>query len=229
MVANCFAGRYAEIKKTNFGEKMEHLFTIAEVAKKNGLSAKTIQNVIKANPQLGVVMKERVKTYLTYEQAAQLSVLVADKRARFSEKDRETENIPNSAHNTEKNEDAEISQFSTSAKENSELAELRKQIMQLTVEVAVAQKENAMLHEQVRDFKSQRDSWDGERRQLQSSIIDAAHSLESAEQKAARAAAQVDSLREGVDAIASAGFFSRAKMAKELSARAGQMMLEDGE
>lgn len=208
---------------------MSTTFTILEVAKKNGLSAKTIQNVIRENPQLGVVMKPRVKTILTYEQAAQISGLVSGKKTQFSENEPKTESIPSFSQISENNEAVENSQFSTTAKESGEIAELRKQIMQLTVDLAVAKKENEMLKEQVQDFRSQRESWDSERRQLQSSIIDAAHSLESAEQKAARAAAQVDSLREGVDAIASAGFFARAKMAKELSSRAGRMMLEDGE
>ena len=208
---------------------MPTTFTIAEVAKKNGLSAKTIQNVIRENPQLGIVMKPRVKTILTYEQAAQISGLVSGKKTQFSENEPKTDDIPSFSQNTGNSEASENSQFLETANENSALEELRKRVLELTERAAKAEGKAEMLQSQVDDLKSQRSEWSDERARLQSDVANVRGLLESTEAKAARAAAQVDSLRAGVDAVANAGFFARAKMAKELSARAGQMMLEDGE
>lgn len=215
---------------------MPTTFTIAEVAKKNGLSAKTIQNVIRENPQLGIVMKPRVKTVLTYEQAAQISGLVSGKKTQFSENEPKTEEIPSFSQNTGNNETGENSQFLETANEISELEELRKKVLELTERAAKAEGKAEMLQSQVDDLKSQRSEWSDERARLQSDVANIRGLLESSEAKAekayaqaTRAVAQVDSLRAGVDAVANAGFFARAKMAKELSVRAGQMMLEDGE
>lgn len=208
---------------------MPTTFTIAEVAKKNGLSAKTIQNVIRENPQLGIVMKPRVKTILTYEQAAQISGLVSSKKTQFSENEPKTENILRFSQNTGNNEIDENSQFLETANENNELEELRKKVLELTERAAKAEGKAEMLQSQVDDLKSQRSEWSDERTRLQSDVANVRGLLESSEAKAAKAAAQVDSLRAGVDAVANAGFFARAKMARELSARAGQMLLEDSE
>lgn len=208
---------------------MSTTFTISEVAKKNGLSAKTIQNVIRENPQLGIVMKPRVKTILTYEQAAQISGLVSGKKTQFSENEQKTEDILSISQISENSEMVENSQFSITAKENSELEELRKMVLELTERAAKAEGKAEMLQSQVDDLKSQRSEWSDERARLQSDVASVRGLLESSEAKAARAEAQVDLARSEVAAVANAGFFSRGRMAKELYEKLTRLELESGE
>ena len=83
-------------------------FTIKEIAEKNALSAKTVQNAIKANPQLGIVMRPKVKTVLTFEQAAQLSAVLGKKKSQFSENSENESDIPRVSQETENFEEGRI-------------------------------------------------------------------------------------------------------------------------
>lgn len=177
---------------------MEQFFTIKEIAEKNGCSAKTIQNTIKSNPQLGIVMQPRKKTLLTYDQAAKISGLLDKKRTQFSGNSQENPEILSFSQNSENVEKAENTQFEVSANENSEVAELRKQILQLIERAAKAEGEAEALKAQVEDLKGQRDKWDGERINLQGQLAGINRQLQTAEENAARAQAEADSYEKSV-------------------------------
>lgn len=210
--------------------------TIRDISDKTGWSTRKIQRLISEHVELGIVTEERKKTILTQYQASQVCALIAQERAETVPeiaKSSQFSATPDIVTATRAQERAEtVAEEMSDADEISYLktiSELYKQIGELRERTAIAEGEAKALKSQVEDLKGQRDRWDEERGGLQTALIENKHLLESAEAKAARASAQVDSLRAGVDAVANAGFFARAKMARELSARAGQMILEDGE
>lgn len=208
---------------------MEELyFTISEIAKRNGLSAKTVQRIIKEYPEIGVVMQPRKKTLLTYEQAAKVSGLLI--KSRQSQKETEPiaelgKNLRQAETETTK-ENVAVSETET---KNDEVAELYRQIAALTERAAKAEGRAEVLEEQVRDLQSQRSEWSDERARLQSDVASVRGLLESSEAKAARAEAQVDLARSEVAAVANAGFFSRGRMAKELYEKLTRLELESGD
>lgn len=208
---------------------MKQIFTISEIAEKNGVSAKTVQNTIKENPQLGVVMKPRVKTILAYEQAAQISAIIGAKKSQFSAKKEIQGEIPSFSQNSGKQEKDEISQFPNSANESEQIAELMKQILSLTERAAKAEGQVEQLQQQVNDLKDQRSRADERIDALQADLSSTRGLLQTAEENAARAANRIDELRVGIDQVAVSGIFSRGKKAKALSAKASRMMLDEGE
>lgn len=170
-------------------------FTIKEIAEKNALSAKTVQNAIKANPQLGIVMRPKVKTVLTFEQAAQLSAVLGKKKSQFSENSANESDIPRVSQETENFEEGQISQFSETANDSKPVEELYSKIIELTERAAKAEGEVARLEAQVRDLMEQRNKADEERRSLQGELAGTVKQLESSEAKAERAQAEADSYK----------------------------------
>lgn len=174
-------------------------FTIKEIAEKNGLSAKTVQNAIKANPQLGIVMRPKVKTVLTFEQAAQLSAVLGKKKSQFSENSANESDIPRVSQETENFEEEKISQFSETANDSKLVEELYSKIIELTERAAKAEGAVEALETQVRDLREQREKADEERRSLQGELLGAQKLLEDSEMKAERAQADADSYRAEAD------------------------------
>lgn len=174
-------------------------FTIKEIAEKNGLSAKTVQNAIKANPQLGIVMRPKVKTVLTFEQAAQLSAVLGKKKSQFSENSANESDIPRVSQETENFEEGQISQFSETANDSKLVEELYSKIIELTERAAKAEGAVEALETQVRDLREQREKADEERRSLQGELLGAQKLLEDSEMKAERAQADADSYRAEAD------------------------------
>lgn len=170
-------------------------FTIKEIAEKNALSAKTVQNAIKANPQLGIVMRPKVKTVLTFEQAAQLSAVLGKKKSQFSENSANESDIPRVSQKTENFEEEKISQFSETANDSKLVEELYSKIIELTERAAKAEGAVEALEAQVRDLREQREKADEERRSLQGELVGAQKLLEDSEMKAERAQADADSYR----------------------------------
>lgn len=170
-------------------------FTVRDVAEKNGLSAKTVQNAIKANPQLGIVMRPKVKTVLTFEQAAQLSAVLGKKKSQFSENSENESDIPRVSQKTENFEEGRISQFSETANDSKLVEELYSKIIELTERAAKAEGAVEALETQVRDLREQREKADEERRSLQGELVGAQKLLEDSEMKAERAQADADSYR----------------------------------
>ena len=170
-------------------------FTIKEIAEKNALSAKTVQNAIKANPQLGIVMRPKVKTVLTFEQAAQLSAVLGKKKSQFSENSANESDIPRVSQETENFEEGRISQFSETANDSKLVEELYSKIIELTERAAKAEGAVEALGAQVRDLREQREKADEERRSLQGELVGAQKLLEDSEMKAERAQADADSYR----------------------------------
>lgn len=170
-------------------------FTIKEIAEKNALSAKTVQNAIKANPQLGIVMRPKVKTVLTFEQAAQLSAVLSKKKSQFSENSENESDIPRVSQETENFEEEKISQFSETANDSKLVEELYSKIIELTERAAKAEGAVEALEAQVRDLREQREKADEERRSLQGELVGAQKLLEDSEMKAERAQADADSYR----------------------------------
>lgn len=207
----------------------ETRYTLREIAEMNSVSAKTVQRLIKDHPELGIVMKPRTKTLVDFNQAAQVSALLGLKKSQDSEMNGDVVENRDISQKTETVSEVDKVAVLESATNFELVEELRAQILQLTERAARAEGQVEVLESQVRDLQSQRVEWSEERSRLQSDVASVRGLLETSELKAARSAAQAANLREGVSAVAQAGFFARGRMAKELSARANKMLLEDGE
>ena len=161
-------------------ELEEQLYSVKEVAERNGLSAKTIQRVIRDNPEIGVVMKPRTKTLLTFTQAAQISSIIKSNRSQIAENS-------DKVVRTEPNSKIEKSQVAETAADSAKIAELEAQILALTERAAKAEGRVEVLQSQVNDLKEQRDTAIEERKVLLSDLTGTRKLLEDSEAKAQRA------------------------------------------
>lgn len=185
----------------------ERKYTIKEVAERNGLSAKTVQRIIKDYPELGVVMEPRKKTLLTYEQAAKVSGLLAKRSQSQFERDNDPENPQKVAEPETTNNTKNVAVLD-SGTDFQLVLELQSQILALTERAAKAEGQVEQLQQQVIDLKDQRSRADERLDALQADLSSTRGLLQTAEENAARAEAEANSYKPSLF-----GFYRKSKPA----------------